>query len=126
MKLRREQAETLKRDLEAGLEKWRQQVLEVQENNIRRAELQAEGTKTVRRQRSREERSSRERRVRERRRQSKEREEQQLKLKQEAIQEKQKRVRFCLTPDNTSHFSQGGLSAEGEGGVRGEAETAGC
>ena len=92
MKVRQEQAQSLKRELEDGLEKWRQQVLEVQENNIRRAEMQAEGNMTLRRQRSREERRGRERRVMERRRQSKEREEEQLKVKQEAIQEKQKRV----------------------------------
>ena len=59
----------------------------------RRAELQAEGTKTLRRQRSREERRSRERRVLERRKQSKEREEEQIKAKQGAIEEKQKRVK---------------------------------
>ena len=92
MKVRQDQAQTLKRDLEDGLEKWRQQVLEVQENNIRRAEMQAEGKMTLRRQRSREERRGRERRVMERRRQSKEREEEELKVKQVAIEEKQKRV----------------------------------
>ena len=35
MSVKREQAHTLKKELEDGLEKWRQQVLEVQENNIR-------------------------------------------------------------------------------------------
>ena len=52
----------------------------------------AAGQLTVRRQRSREERRTRERRVRQRRRESKEREELELREKQEAIQEKQKRV----------------------------------
>ena len=91
MKVKREQAQTLKAELDSGLEKWRQQVLEVQENNIRRAEQVAAGQLTVRRQRSREERRTRERRVRQRRRESKEREELELREKQEAIQEKQKR-----------------------------------
>ena len=101
MKVKREQAQTLKAELDSGLEKWRQQVLEVQENNIRRAELVAAGQVTVRRQRSREERRTRERRVRERRRESREREEAQLREKQEAIQEKQRRVSrvsICLCP----------------------------
>ena len=93
LKVKREQAQTLKAELDAGLEKWRRQVLEVQENNIRRAEQVAAGRVTVRRQRSREERRTRERRVRERRRESREREELQLREKQEAIEEKQRRVR---------------------------------
>ena len=93
MKVKREQAQTLKAELDSGLEKWRQQVLEVQENNIRRAELVAAGQVTVRRQRSREERRTRERRVMERRKESREREQEQLKVKQEAIQEKQRKVR---------------------------------
>ena len=93
MKVKRDQAQTLKAELESGLEKWRAAVLEVQENNIRRAEVVAAGQVRVRRQRSREERRTRERRVMERRRQSREREEEELKVKQEAIEEKQRRVR---------------------------------
>ena len=94
MQVKRDQAQCLKKELEDGLEKWRQQVLEVQENNIRRAEMQAQGSKTLRRQRSREERRSRERRVMERRKQSKEREEEEMKIKQGVIEEKQKRVGY--------------------------------
>ena len=93
MQTKRDQAQTLKAELESGLEKWRAQVLEVQENNLRRAEVVAAGRVTVRRQRSREERRTRERRVMERRKESREREQEQLKVKQEAIQEKQRKVR---------------------------------
>ena len=96
MQAKKDQAQNLKKELEDGLEKWRHQVMEVQENNIRRAELQAEGSKTLRRQRSREERRSRERRVMERRKQSKEREEEQIKAKQDAIEEKQRRVKIYI------------------------------
>ena len=92
MQVKRTQAHSLRCELEDGLEKWRQQVLEVQENNIRRAEMVAEGTRSLRRQRSREDRRSRERRVMERRRASREREEEELRAKQEVINEKQKRV----------------------------------
>ena len=93
MQVKRDQAQTLKKELEEGLEKWRQQVLEVQENNIRRAELVAEGTRSLRGQRSRDDRRSRETRATERRRASREREEEQRKLRQDSIAEKQRRVR---------------------------------
>ena len=92
MQVKRTQAHSLRCELEDGLEKWRQQVHEVQENNIRRAEIVAEGTRSLRRQRSREDRRSRERRVMERRRASREREQEELRAKQEVITEKQKRV----------------------------------
>ena len=91
--IKRSQALALKKELEDGLEKWCQQVLEVQENNIRRAEVQVEERKILRRQRSREERRSRERRVMEKRKESQEREEEEIKLKREAIETKQKRVK---------------------------------
>ena len=40
--MKREQALALKKELEDGLEKWSKQVLEVQENNLRRAEDKVE------------------------------------------------------------------------------------
>ena len=86
----------LKRELEDGLERWSKQVLEVRENNMRRAEDQLNDDKKLRRQRSREERRSRERRVKERRKESKEREEADLKLKRIAIDEKDKKVKLKL------------------------------
>jgi len=112
MQAKKDQAQNLKKELEDGLEKWRHQVMEVQENNIRRAELQAEGTKTLRRQRSREERRSRERRVMERRKQSKEREEEQIKAKQDAIEEKQRRVDNMLREREESVERQRRLAAK--------------
>merc|ERR1712218_563148 len=85
-------------DLEEGLEKWRQQVLEVQENNINRAKVKVEEKNKLRRQRSREERRGREKRVMERRNESKEREEEEMRSKLEAIVSKEERVisRFRL------------------------------
>ena len=82
----------MKKELEDGLERWSQQVLEVQENNMKRDEGQVESKKKLIRQRSREERRSRERRVREKRKESKEREEEDLKMKRIAIDTKEKRV----------------------------------
>ena len=84
----------MKKELEDGLEKWSQQVLEVQENNMKRAEGQVEIKKTLIRQRSIEERRSRERRFKEKRKESKEREEEDLKMKRIAIETKDKRVNF--------------------------------
>merc|ERR1712054_337398 len=52
MRVKREQAAAMKKDLEEGLEKWRQQVLEVQENNINRAKGKVEEKNKLRRQRS--------------------------------------------------------------------------
>ena len=93
MNLKREQALALKKELEDGLEKWSKQVLEVQENNLRRAEDKVEDRNKLRRQRSREERRSREKRVLERRKESKEREAEEMKMKREAIATKEKRVK---------------------------------
>ena len=93
MNLKREQALALKTELEDGLEKWSKQVLEVQENNLRRAEDKVEDRNKLRRQRSREERRSREKRVLERRKESKEREAEEIKMKREAIATKEKRVK---------------------------------
>ena len=67
-------------ELDEGLSKWAEQVQEVQENNIRRAEKQVEEERSRRRERLREERRSRERQVMERRKESKEREERELKF----------------------------------------------
>ena len=67
-------------------------MLEVQENNLRRAELQAEGCRTLRRQRSREDRRGRERRVTERRRASRERDEQTRRDREQAWTQKQIKV----------------------------------
>jgi hypothetical protein len=92
MDIKREQALAMKKELEDGLERWSQQVLEVQESNMKRAEGQVESKKKLIRQRSREERRSRERRVREKRKESKEREEEELKIKRIAIDTKEKRV----------------------------------
>ena len=96
MDMKREQAFALKKELEDGLERWSQQVLEVQENNMKRAEGQVESKKKLVRQRSREGRRSRERRVREKRKESKEREEEDLKMKRIAIDTKEKRVNFSI------------------------------
>ena len=92
MRVKREQAAAIKKDLEEGLEKWRQQVLEVQENNINRAKVKVEEKNKLRRQRSREERRGREKRVMERRNESKEREEEEKRSKLEAIVSKEERV----------------------------------
>ena len=92
MRVKREQAAAIKKDLEEGLEKWRQQVLEVQENNINRAKVKVEEKNKLRRQRSREERRGREKRVMERRNESKEREEEEMRSKLEAIISKEERV----------------------------------
>ena len=92
MKTKREQASQLKKELEEGLEKWRHQVMEVQENNMRRAEGQVQDRCRLSRQRSREERRGREKRVMEKRKESKEREEEELKTKREAISKKEERV----------------------------------
>ena len=97
MEVKREQALTLKKELEDGLEKWSQQVLEVQENNLRRAEERVEDRNKLRRQRSREERRGREKKVMERRKESTEREAEELKIKKEAISSKEKRVNINLT-----------------------------
>ena len=48
MTLKREQALALKKELKDGLEKWSQQVLEVQENNLRRAEDKVEDKNKLR------------------------------------------------------------------------------
>ena len=93
---KRDKALVLKQELEDGLERWSKQVLEVQENNMRRAEDQVEENKELRRQRSREERRSRERRVMERRKDSKEREDADMKLKRIAIDKKDKKVKLKL------------------------------
>ena len=93
MNLKRDQALALKKKLEDGLEKWSKQVLEVQENNLRRAEDKVEDRNKLTRQRSREERRSREKRVLERRKESKEREAEEMKMKREAIETKEKRVK---------------------------------
>ena len=90
--MKRDQALALKKELEDGLEKWSKQVLEVQENNLKRAEEKVEDRNKLRRQRSREERRGREKRVMERRRESKDREAEDLKMKREAILSKEKRV----------------------------------
>ena len=82
----------LKRELEYGLERWIKQVLEVQENNMRRGLDQVNDNKKLRRQRSREERRSRERREMKRRKDSKEREDKDLKIKRMAIEEKERKV----------------------------------
>ena len=92
MEVKRDQALALKKELEDGLEKWSKQVLEVQENNLKRAEEKVEDRNKLRRQRSREERRGREKRVMERRKESKEREAEDLKMKREAISSKEKRV----------------------------------
>ena len=92
MLMKREQALALKKELEEGLEKWSKQVLEVQENNLKRAEAKVEDRTKLRRQRSREERRGREKRVMERRKESKEREAQEMKSRQEAISSKDKKV----------------------------------
>ena len=84
----------MRRELEDGLEKWGKQVLEVQDSNIKRAENQVEDNNNLRRQRSREERRGRERRVMERRKASREREDESLKLKKEAIEAKDKKVKY--------------------------------
>ena len=97
--MKRDQALALKRELEDGLEKWSQQVLEFQENNMRRAEDQVEDNKKLRRQRSREDRRSREKRVMERRKESKEREDEELKMKRVAIETKEKRVTQNTLPE---------------------------
>ena len=70
--------------------------MEVQKNNMRRAEDQVEENKELRRQRSREERRSRERRVMERRKDSKEREDADMKLKRIAIDKIDKKVKLKL------------------------------
>ena len=90
--MKREQALALKKELEEGLEKWSKQVMEVQENNLKRAEAKVEDRTKLRRQRSREERRGREKRVMERRKESKEREAQEMKSRQEAISSKEKKV----------------------------------
>ena len=90
---KRDKALVLKQELEDGLERWSKQVLEVQENNMRRAEDQVKDNKKLIRQRSRDDRRSRERRVKERRKESKEREDEDLKLKRITIGEKDKKVK---------------------------------
>merc|ERR1719260_608947 len=59
--MKKEKSAKMRRELEDGLEKWGKQILEVQDNNIKRAETQAEDKKKSRRDRSREERRGRER-----------------------------------------------------------------
>ena len=66
MELKRKQSLALKHELDEGLSKWGEQVQEVQENNIRRAEKLVEEERSRRRERLREERRSRERQVMER------------------------------------------------------------
>ena len=96
LELKRKQVLALKHELDEGLSKWAEQVQEVQENNIRRAEKQVEEERSRRRERLREERRSRERQVMERRKESKEREERELKFKRQNIQKKNERV-SCIT-----------------------------
>ena len=66
MELKHEQALALKKELEDGLEKWSQQVFEVQESNVKRADEKVEDRNKLRR--------GREKGVMERRKESKERE----------------------------------------------------
>ena len=96
LEFKRKQALALKHELDEGLSKWGDQVQEVQENNIRRAEKLVEEERSRRRERLREERRSRERQVMERRKESKEREERELKFKRQNIQKKNERV-SCIT-----------------------------
>ena len=96
LELKRKQALALKHKLDEGLSKWGEQVQEVQENNIRRAEKQVEEERSKRRERLREEQRSRERQVMERRKESKEREDKELKFKRKKIQKKKERV-SCIT-----------------------------
>merc|ERR1712226_729787 len=81
LELKRKQALCLKHELDEGLSKWAVQVMDVQENNIKRAGKQVEEERSRRRERLREERRSRERQVMERRKESKEREDKELELK---------------------------------------------
>ena len=105
MRIKREHAAAIKKDLEEGLEKWRQQVREVQESNMKRAEDHVEEKFKLRRQRSREERRSREKRVMERRKESKEREEEALKMRKDAIASKDEKVRLKDKVDSIfTHF----------------------
>ena len=108
MEVKREHAVALKKELEDGLEKWSKQVLEVQENNLKRAEEKVEDRNKLRRQRSREERRGREKKVMERRKESKEREAEELKMKREAISSKEKRVNinFTLQLSSRPYFSR--------------------
>ena len=89
----------MKHELDEGLSKWAVQVMDVQENNIKRAGKQVEEERSRRRERLREERRSRERQVMERRKESKEREDRELELKRQKIKNKNKRVGLILYID---------------------------
>merc|ERR550517_1258965 len=89
---RRRRAQKLKSDLEDGLQLWSQQVQEVQEHNMRRAEEQVQEERSRKQERAGRERRSRSRRVSERRKESKEREERERKERQQAIEKKAQRV----------------------------------
>ena len=86
----------LKHELDEGLSKWGEQVQEVQENNIRRAEKQAEEERSRRREMLREERRSRERQVMARRKESNERVDRELKFNRKKIQKKNEKI-SCIT-----------------------------
>merc|ERR1712226_975587 len=79
LELKRKQALCLKHELDEGLSKWAVQVMDVQENNIKRAGKQVEEERSRRRERLREERRSRERQDKE------------LELKRQKIKNKNKR-----------------------------------
>jgi len=110
--IKKEKTAKMRRELEDGLEKWGKQILEVQDNNIKRAENQAEHKKKSRRDRSREERRGRERRIMERRKQSKEREDENLKLKRIAIETKDKKAESFLKEREQSIERQRRLAAK--------------
>jgi len=93
---KREKVLSLKRELDEGLEKWGDQVITVQENNLRRAAEQVEKNRNRKRERSREDRRSREKRVKERRKQSKEREDEDIRRRRADIEAKEKRINSFL------------------------------
>jgi hypothetical protein len=108
------------------LERWGQQVLEVQENNMKRAEDQVESKKKLIRQRSREERRRREGRIREKRKENKEREEEDLKMKRIDIDTKEKRVNIRTKQERLYYlFSPGGLSHKRKTTVHRKTKTTG-
>lgn len=112
METKKCQALALKKELEDGLEKWSQQVLEVQENNMKRAEEQVDTKYKLRRQRSREERRGREQRVNEKRKESKEREEEDMEMKRKAIETKQIKVESLIREREKSIERQRRLAAK--------------
>ena len=82
----------LKQELDEGLKRWGEQVLDVQESNIKRAEKQIEDDLKRRKEKVRSERKSREKQVRERKKEVVEQQRQDLEMKRMKIQEKDKRV----------------------------------